>query len=236
MRYIKESMAESPLAPQYVKYTFFTVDPLWRGLSEAEKKRSKEEFSTLVSASNLLIRSYSLMGMRADAEFLLWMVSPDLEGINKFASQVMNTRLGQYLTVTHSYLAMTRRSTYIDEHSHEGEESRTRIRPMGRKYLFVYPFVKTHSWYQLSLEERQRMMNEHFKVGHRYPEVKVHTTYSYGLDDHEFVLGFETDDPPRFLDLVMELRSAEQRPYTEKDIPIFTCLLGTIDKVLDTLG
>jgi len=233
---IKGSMTETQLAPQYVKYTFFTVDPLWRGLSESEKKRSKEEFSALVASSDLLIRAYSLMGMRSDAELLLWLVSPDLEGINKFATLAMNTRLGQYLTVSHSYLAMTRRSTYIDEHSHENGESRTRIRPMGRKYLFVYPFVKTHAWYQLSLEERQRMMNEHFKVGHLYPEVKVHTTYSFGLDDQEFVLGFETDDPSRFLDLVMELRSAEQRPYTEKDTPIFTCLLGTIEEVLDSIG
>ena len=229
-------MTELLVNPQYVKSSLFTVDSSWRKLSSEEKNASKEQFATLVSSSELLIRSYSLMGMRADADFMLWMVSPDLEGINKFATQVMSTQLGQYLTVTHSYLAMTRRSTYIDEHSHESGESRTRVRPMGRKYLFVYPFVKTHAWYQLSLDERQAMMNEHFKVGHRYPEVKVHTTYSYGLDDQEFVLGFETDDPPRFLELVMELRSAEQRPYTELDVPIFTCLLGTTETVLDSLG
>ena len=60
------------------------------------------------------------------------------------------------------------------------------------------------------------MMTEHFKVGHRYPEVKIHTSYSYGLDDQEFVLGFETDSPERFLELVIELRGAEQRPYTER--------------------
>ena len=80
------------------------------------------------------------------------------------------------------------------------------------------------------------MMNEHFEVGHRYPEVKIHTTYSYGLDDQEFVLGFETDSPERFLQLIMELRSAEQRPYTELDIPIFTCLLGSTEDVLESLG
>jgi chlorite dismutase len=107
---------------------------------------------------------------------------------------------------------------------------------MGRAYLFVYPFIKTHAWYQLSLEERQRMMTEHFAVGHKYPEVKIHTSYSYGLDDQEFVLGFETDNPARFLQLVMDLRSAEQRPYTERDVPIFTCLLGPTSKVLDSLA
>jgi chlorite dismutase len=125
---------------------------------------------------------------------------------------------------------------YLSEHDHEGGENRTRIRPMGRRYLFVYPFVKTHGWYQLPQEERQRMMDEHFEVGHRYPEVKIHTTYSYGLDDQEFVLGFETESPQKFLQLIMDLRSAEQRPYTERDTPIFTCLLGSTREVLDSLG
>ena len=80
------------------------------------------------------------------------------------------------------------------------------------------------------------MMTAHFDVGHRYPEVVIHTAYSYGLDDQEFVLGFETDHPQRFLELIMELRSAEQRPYTERDVPIFTCLLGQTGDVLDSLG
>ena len=107
---------------------------------------------------------------------------------------------------------------------------------MNRPYLFVYPFVKTHEWYQLPMQERQRMMEEHFEVGHKYPEVKVHTSYSFGLDDQEFVLGFETDNPGRFLDLVMELRHAEQRPYTQVDTPIFTCLLKTALETVADLG
>ena len=51
-------------------------------------------------------------------------------------------------------------------------------------------------------------MNEHFTIGHRYPDVKISTSYSFGLDDQEFVLGFETDNPGTFLDLVMDLREA----------------------------
>ena len=137
----------------------------------------------------------------------------------------------------HSYLAMTRRSPYVDTHQHEGQEgasSTTRI--IGRKYLFIYPFVKTHDWYQLSLEERQRMMSQHFTIGHKYPDVKISTAYSFGLDDQEFVLGFETDDPSDFLDLVMDLRGVEGSLYTLRDTPIFTCIHRSIDDTLDSLG
>ena len=222
---------------QIVKYTFYKVDPEWRRLPFEVRARDKRELADVLNFTpGMMLRTYSLMGMRSDAEIMVWTVSENLEHVQSLATNVGRTHLGTYLGITYSYLAITRNSIYLDEHDHDGGENRTQIRPMGRPYLFVYPFTKTHSWYQLSQQERQRMMNEHFKVGHNYPEVKIHTTYSYGLDDQEFVLGFETDNPQRFLQLIIDLRSAEQRPYTERDVPIFTCLLGTIEEVLDTLA
>ena len=229
-------MAEQPTS-QVVKYTFYKVAPEWRRLPEEVRTQDKQELAAVLdTADGMMLRTYSLMGMRADADIMVWTVSSDLERVQTLATKIAGTHLGSYLETTISYLALKRHSMYLDDHDHQGGENRTRIRPMGRPYLFVYPFIKTHGWYQLSLEERQRMMNEHFAVGHKYPEVKIHTTYSYGLDDQEFVLGFETDNPARFLQLIMDLRSAEQRPYTERDVPIFTCLLGPTAQVLDSLA
>jgi chlorite dismutase len=133
---------------------------------------------------------------------------------------------------------MTRRSPYIDDHKHEGQEGTgsATMRIIGRKYLFIYPFIKTHEWYQLPKEERQELMNEHFVIGHKYPDVKISTAYSFGLDDQEFVLGFETDDPSHFLDLVMDLRESKARPYTLVDTPIFSCIAKPVEACLDDLG
>jgi chlorite dismutase len=94
--------------------------------------------------------------------------------------------------------------------------------------------VKTRAWYQLSLEERQRMMNEHIRIS-LIPSVKLNTTYSFGLDDQEFVVAFETDKPEDFLDLVMELREAESSLYTVRDVPTFTCVAMPIRDALDAL-
>ncbi len=128
---------------------------------------------------------------------------------------------------------MTRRSVYVS-----GEEARHRqeLHPADSKYFFVYPFVKTRDWYQLPLEERQRMMDQHIAIGRKYPSVKLNTTYSFGLDDQEFVVSFETDEPADFLDLVMELRSTEASKYTERETPIFTCIRSTPEQMLDALG
>ncbi len=224
---------------QYVKYDFYKLDPVWRRLDSDEKERHKAEFAAVLDefSSAVSILPYGLTGIRGDCDFLLWKVSPNLEAFQELGGQLWKTGLGKYLQLPYSYLAMTRRSPYVGSHRHPGQDGAGgRIRQVGRQYLFVYPFVKTHDWYQLPAEERQEMMNEHIQMGHKYPSVKITTTYSYGLDDQEFVLGFETDSPSDFLELVMEMRGSAARPYTERDTPIFTCISGEMSDILDSLG
>ena len=224
----------------FVKYSFFKVDPEWRRLPEKERQDNKAQFAEVLGefSDRVSMSSYSMVGTRGDADFLLWKVSEELEAINELMARVNHTDLARYLTMPYSYLAMTRRSPYIDDHKHEGQEGTgsATMRIIGRKYLFIYPFIKTHEWYQLPKEERQELMNEHFVIGHKYPDVKISTAYSFGLDDQEFVLGFETDDPSRFLDLVMDLRESKARPYTLVDTPIFSCIAKPVEACLDDLG
>jgi chlorite dismutase len=185
-----------------------------------------------------VLRAYSTLGTRGDADFMLWMVSERLEDFQELQSAMLGTEMGRHLDTPYSYLAMTRRSQYVDKHVHEdgeGEGRRTRIRPLDRKYLFVYPMVKKRPWYQLSHEQRQAAMDEHIRVGHEFPRVKINTSYSFGLDDQEFVVAFETDYPGDFLDLVERLRGGESSAYTERETPIFTCVAGGFADVLELL-
>ena len=230
---------EQPVRRDFVKYSFFKVALEWRQLPEGQRREGKAQFAEVLEefSGRVAMSSYSLVGTRGDVDLMLWKVSPSLEAINELMAQVNRTALAPYLTMPHSYLAMTRRSPYVVDHRHEGQEgTSSTMRIVGRKYLFVYPFVKTHEWYQLPKEERQELMSEHFVIGHKYPNVKISTAYSFGLDDHEFVLGFETDDPSNFLDLVMDLRESKARPYTLLDTPIFSCISKPIDACLDDLG
>ena len=145
--------------------------------------------------------------------------------------------MGVYLEMPYSYLAMTRRSQYVDKHVHEGQEgTRLRVKPGDAKYLFVYPFVKTRAWYLLPLEERQAIMDVHIKVGHDFPTVRINTAYSFGLDDQEFVVAFETNFPEDFLDLVQQLRETEISLYTLQDTPIFSCVRVSPEEMLNRLG
>jgi chlorite dismutase len=231
-------MAESERR-QFVKFNFFKVAPEWRFLSEQERTDGKRELSAVVDecSTHMFIRSFSMVGIRGDADFLLWQACDTLEELQDMMTSVYKTQMGRYLQQPYSYLAMTRRSQYVGEHQHEGQEGTgVRIRPGEAKYFVVYPFLKTREWYVLPSEERQRMMMTHINTGHKYPSVKINTTYSFGLDDQEFVVAFETDSPSDFVDLVMDLRATETSLYTLRDVPIFTAIRRSFDDTLDSLG
>ena len=229
----------APPRRQFVKFSFFQIDPAWRRLPEAERQAGKRAFQSVLEtyAERMILRSYSLVGIRGDCDFLLWGVSEDLETIQDLHGALLATGLGQYASLPYSYLSQTRRSIYVDKHRHADQEgTRLAITPGTAKYLFVYPFVKTRAWYALPMERRQQMMDVHITMGHKFPTVRLNTTYSYGLDDQEFVLAFESDYPNDFLDLVMALRDTEASSYTERDTPIFTCVAKSPGDMLDLLG
>jgi chlorite dismutase len=223
---------------QFVNFAFYKLDPALRRLDEHDKLQARSEFLQLFQSPRpgLLCLSYSTVGLRPDCDFLLWRIGNGPEDFQAQSQQINKTRLGAFLTTPHSMVAMTKRSMYIDKlDPFHTAESRTHIIPGKRKYLFVYPFVKTRAWYLLPLERRQEMMDAHIKVGNEFPSVKLNTTYSFGLDDQEFVVAFETDEPKDFLDLVMKLRETEGSLYTLRDTPIFTCVQMNMENVLDQL-
>ena len=224
---------------QYVNFAFYKVDPVWRRLPAEERKKGKSEFVEVVKSyeQDMLVVAYSLVGIRGDCDFMLWRIGNDPLKLQEMSAQLLATELGKYLTTPYSYLSMTKRSVYVDKHTHQGQEgTRLRLVPGQFKYLFVYPFVKSKAWYRLTKHARQGMMDEHIEIGHRYPTVRLNTTYSFGLDDQEFVVAFESDKPEHFVDLVMELRHSEATSYTLRDTPTFTCIHRELAEVLDLLG
>ena len=223
---------------QFVNFAFFKLDPAFRRLSSDEKQRAREEFAGLFSQpqKGLICLSYSTMGLRPDCDFLLWRISLSADDFQTQTAAINKSRLGGYLTTPWSFVSMTKRSMYIDKvDPFHTAESRTHLIPGKRKFLYVYPFVKTREWYLLPLERRQELMDHHIKIGNEFQSVKLNTTYSFGLDDQDFVVAFETEEPKDFLDLVMKLRETESSKYTERDTPIFTCIQTPVEKILDQL-
>jgi len=231
---------EKEVKRQFVNFCFYKLDPAFRRLPEAEREKGKQEFLDVLedydTNDDMIVLSYSMVGIRADTDIMLWRISYELEKFQEMSARIFKTGLGKYLDTTYSYLSQTKRSMYQDMLNPEHEEDRTHIIPGKAKYLFIYPFVKTREWYLLTQFTRQGIMDEHIYIGNKYPSVKLNTSYSFGIDDNEFVVAFETDYPSDFVDLVMDLRETQGSLYVKEDTPIFTCIAQSLEDAVNSLG
>jgi len=303
-------MAETLTRPQLPKnihksterlvfcYQFYKVRNEWWQLSEAEREEGKREFLELLRTFDqwLIIRTYSTLGLKATTDFLLWLIASEMRGVELFTAALQHTFVGRYLDRPYTYLTLTRPSIYLRHSSRQqetkGQQNESQkeqeftgeapyffIYPFTKThewyqlpyeqrremmiehfrignqfptvrtytsysqqeqeftgeapYFFIYPFTKTHEWYQLPYEQRREMMIEHFRIGNQFPTVRTYTSYSIGLDDYEFVVAFEADDPNEFQECVMRLREAKARPYTLVDTPLWTCLKRNPEELVE---
>ena len=205
-----------PVNPMFVNFLCYSVDPVFRRLPDAERARCAREFLAALAKKrpDLSARVYLSVGLRHDTDFFLWAIAKEMGSFHGLASDILASGLGAYLKVAHTFLAMTRPSVYNPGHVPAFEKDEP-----SRKYLFLYPFVKSREWYLLPFEERREMMRSHMKIGEQYPMVRLNTTYSFGLGDQDFVLAFETDKPEAFEDLVQRLRESKASKYTVRDTP-----------------
>jgi chlorite dismutase len=220
------------VAGQYVAYTFFRVDRAWRRLPVEEREVHKDTFAEVVEewvGRMAALRPYSVTGVRADSDFFLWKITERYQDLGELGAALNATPLAGWLEVPYSYLATTKASQYT-----QARRAR-KIVPRGSPYLVVYPFVKVRPWYALPVEERQRAMEEHMRIGAEFPTIHNHTTYSFGLDDQEFMTVFECDEPADFMHLMLTLRESEASRYTELDTPIFVGEAMEIRAALDAL-
>jgi len=214
----------------FLKITLFKLGQGYRQLDADEREKGKKEFVDLIGqhSANDEIRTYSTVGTRADAELMLVQDSASVDTFHELSKGINQSLMGSYLEQAHSYLSIRRKSRY----KHGGGAPKLKE---DYKYMVIYPMTKTRPWYEKSMQERQEMMNDHFRVGKNYPMVKINTSYAFGLDDTEFVLSFEMDNPSDFTSLVMDLREVPAAQYTATEIPIFTTIKMAINEALDAM-
>ncbi|HSA98242.1 MAG TPA: chlorite dismutase family protein [Candidatus Nitrosotenuis sp.] len=216
----------------FFNFSFFKIDPKWRWMADLAKEESAKEIEHVIRNSKVKFRSYSTLGLRDDAEFLFWFAADNVEAIQEVVSKIYLTVFGKYIIPSHVYLSSTRSSMYAKV----GKVSSFVEGNDPRKYVIVYPFVKTREWYLLPVEQRKKMMDEHIVVGQKFPQVVLNTTYSFGIHDEDFMLAFETDDLHAFQDLIMELRETQVSRYIERDTPMIVCVKKDIIPLIASLG
>lgn len=234
-----ETMAMAPAATTAVDeqvscFWVYRLRPSWRLLDREARSRGSEAFVNAVEAGptdGVTLRgAYSMSGLHAGADFMLWFVSSSADAINELAVATRQTALGQHLEARDVLLGLAGPSEYNPDHLPAFLKGQP-----PRRYLSVYPFVKTPEWYLLPEEERRQMMAEHGRAGRNHA-VAGNTVRAFGLGDAEFVVALEADQLKELVDCMDALRRFPVRRYTQRDAPIYLGRLRPIVEVLAGLG
>jgi len=160
---------------------------------------------------------YDLQGMRADADLMFWWIASAADDLQEMYARFRRTRLGRACEPAWSAMALHRPAEFNKSHIPAflaGEEP--------KKYVCVYPFVRSYEWYLLDDGERRAMLAEHGQMARDYPDVRANTVSAFALGDYEWMLAFEADELYRIVDLMRHLRGATARRHTRVEIPFYT--------------
>jgi chlorite dismutase len=203
-----------------IRYTMWSVFQVASGLP-ADRTGLAEEAETLLdqlSGKDVVVRgTYEVSGLRADADLLVWWHAPTSEALQDAYGALRRTGLGRHLTPVWSQLALHRPAEFNRSHLPAflaGEPA--------RRYVCVYPFVRSYEWYLLPDEERREMLAEHGRMARGYPDVRANTVASFALGDYEWILAFEADELHRIVDLMRDLRASRARRHVREEVPFFT--------------
>jgi peroxiredoxin len=171
-------MSESPAATSYAAFWLYKAAPEWRHIEQSVRAHFRDQFAEVLqrASSDVTLRgAYSLAGLRSDTDLMLWIHGADLAALQELAVSLRKTGLGAYLAQSYCYTGMVPQSRYAPEH----RPAFTKGAP-PREYLSMYPFIKTHEWYQLPFERRRELMGAHGRMGQKHsamPEVRVESTH-----------------------------------------------------------
>ena len=204
-----------------IRYAMWSVFAVAEPIGDEDRNALAAEVEELIAkleADDVLVRGlYDLSGLRADADLMVWWHAETIEQLQAAYHQLRRTRFGRRLDPVWSQVALHRPAEFNKSHIPAflaGEEA--------RRYVCVYPFVRSYDWYLLPDAERRTMLADHGKAARDFPDVRANTVASFALGDYEWILAFEADELHRIVDLMRELRATEARRHVREEVPFFT--------------
>jgi len=210
--------------------------PVFRG-TENLRERPPGDLDQLAHEAEILLKEwservavrgvYSTVGFRPDADLMMWWVSHSVEDLQDLVVAFRRTALGRRLELTWAFMGVVRPAEFAKDHV----PAFVRGEP-PRKYLCVYPYVRTLDWYLLPAQERAALLREHGEMGREYPDVLANTTSAFGINDWEWILAFEADDLTQIVDCIRRLRDSESRRFVTAETPFVTGIRKELSEVI----
>jgi hydrogen peroxide-dependent heme synthase len=203
---------------RYTMWSAFRADPGRLPDERDSVAAEATEYLDALAGKGVVVRGvYDVAGTRADADYVLWWHAEQIELLQSAYNGWRRTALGRGSTPVWSNAGLHRPAEFNQSHVPAflaGEEP--------RRYLCLYPFVRSYEWYLLPEAERRAMLADHGKAAREYPDVRANTVAAFALGDYEWLLAFEADELHRIVDLMRALRATEARRHVREEVPFFT--------------
>ncbi|MDQ3991830.1 MAG: chlorite dismutase family protein [Actinomycetota bacterium] len=204
------------MAATYAYFPVFRrVSPA--GLEDIDAAEAAHEWDLVHKehADRVAVRgTYVAEGFRPGAHVMAWWIAQSLDDLQAMLIDFRRTRIGRSLELTWAFTGVHRPPEFNPSHVPAFMAGKD-----PKRYLCVYPFVRTPDWYLLPPDERAAMLREHGEMGREFPDVLPNTTSAFGLGDWEWILAFEADQAHRLVDCIRRLRDARARRFTGEEVP-----------------
>ena len=204
-----------------IRYTAWSVFRAAAPIGAADRAALAGEVDELfaqLDAKDVTVRgTYDVSALRADADVMIWWHSATSDALQDAYARFRRTALGGHLEPVWSNMALHRPAEFNKSHVPAFLADET-----PRRYVSVYPFVRSYEWYLLPDLERRALLAEHGKLAREYPDVRANTVASFALGDYEWILAFEADELHRIVDLMRHLRASETRRHVRLEVPFYT--------------
>ena len=204
---------------RYTAWTSFHIDG--SGVEREDLDKFSRELHDLIStwvANGVLVRGiYDVSGLRADADFMLWLHGNRAEDVQIALQEFKRTGIGRRSSAVWSVMGLHRPAEF-----NKGHVPAFMTGAPAKQWAVVYPFVRSYEWYLLPDEERRAMLVEHGMAGRDFSGILSNTVSAFALGDYEWILALESDDLHEVVDMMRELRNTQARRHVRIEIPFYT--------------
>ncbi|NLH39526.1 MAG: chlorite dismutase family protein [Elusimicrobia bacterium] len=210
-------------------FTFVRLSNRFNHLQQNEKITLKQEFENSIAnfQEKIFLRTYFTSGLKEDCDILFWRMHSSLDYLQNICARTFSIGIGKYMDVRYTYIGAKDFQKSMDDIN-----SSFGIYP----YLLVHPLNKSHEWYDLSDEDRKKMMKERENVLSKYTKIQENFFISYGIDDQDMIVVREASDINNLISATENLKCLKNKCYTTNDRPVFLSIGKDLREILDNIS
>lgn len=219
---------------QQIAYTEYAVYSkiASSGMAEQSVAAELDRYRDKLAELGVTLRGvYDVTEFKPESDVMLWTHAEHPEALQAAGQLFRGLGLAQGLTRAWTAFGVHVQAEFSKSHAPAfmyGKEP--------KKWITVYPFVRSHEWYLLPEEERSEMLREHGMAGRKFPDVLANTVGAFALGDYEWLLSFESDELIELVDMMRELRYTKARLHVREELPFYTGRRVTPNELTVLLG